>query len=166
MIRSVNNQSANKCNLCGSSNIAEVFKFKGLPLYNLNYFNTQKDALKAEKADVDFVVWKDCGFLFNSIYQQLDYKINYEAGRSYSSVFNQYLSDVVNFVVSNIDANKINNVVELGAGDFYSMTWESVNWVMKDAYHVSWKSRIYIYRNTMFFICNERKLALLFKWAL
>ena len=145
MIKPINNKPTLECKLCGSSNVARVFKYQDLPLYNLNYLNTQEDALKAKKADVDFVLCHDCGFLFNSIYKQLNYKVEYNACRSDSHVFNQYLSNVVKFVISNMDTkrplNKIYKVVEVGAGDcqFATMLNNSIKNVIYNAYDPSWE---------------------------
>ena len=76
------------CPVCKSDKILDIFKYDNFPLFNLHYYNTRQDALSAPSANVNFVKCQNCEFLFNSSYQQLDYKVEYESSRAFSKVFN------------------------------------------------------------------------------
>ncbi len=82
----------------------------------MNYFYNRKEAVAATSANVNFVRCLNCGFLFNKDYQQLSYKVDYEASRAFSPVFNNYIQEVGNILNDSLEIS-INKVVEVGAGD-------------------------------------------------
>lgn len=106
------------CPVCNSTSSKKIFLQNKINKYNLNYFDNLKDAIKAQTVKVNFVECKKCEFLFNKSYKQLDYKVNYNANRSYSVTFDNYLDEVVNYLDKFIFKNyKIENVLEIGFGD-------------------------------------------------
>ena len=104
------------CPVCRSSQLSHVFSHQRLPTYNLNYASTRQEALEYSTANVNFVECRDCTFVFNRIYKQLDYQVPYEAGRSGSATFDTYLSDVSRTITHYLQ-RQISTVVEIGAGD-------------------------------------------------
>lgn len=105
-----------KCPVCKTTCTAPVFEAANIPLYCLHYFDSRKDALAAERRSVDFVQCQICGFVFNQQYEQLNYQVEYEAGRSTSPTFKDNLLQVASLLLDNI-SEEIETVVEVGAGD-------------------------------------------------
>lgn len=106
------------CPVCSGKSFKNIFFKNRINKYNLNYFDNIKDALEADTTKVNFVECKKCEFLFNKSFKQLDYKVNYNANRSYSKIFDQYLNEVVNYLDNYIfKNNNIENVLEIGFGD-------------------------------------------------
>ena len=106
----------NKCSVCSSNNLNPIFRNYNLPLYCLDYFPTRQKGINADSADVSFMQCNDCGFLFNSIYEQLSYEVDYTAYRGSSETFNKYLTDVAGKLIKSIKSN-VSKIVEVGAGD-------------------------------------------------
>jgi len=104
------------CPVCKSDKTLGIFKYNNLPLFNLNYYNTRKDALSAPGENVNFLKCKNCEFLFNSSYSQLDYKFEYESSRAFSKVFNKYIYRVGETLITSLKHN-VKKIVEVGAGD-------------------------------------------------
>lgn len=104
------------CPVCKSDKILSIFKHDNLPLYNLNYYNTRQEALSAPSANVNFMKCQNCEFLFNSSYQQLGYKVEYDSSRAFSKIFNKYLQSVGSTLITSLKHN-IKKIVEVGAGD-------------------------------------------------
>ena len=89
-----------------------------MPRYDGEKHHTRKSALEAKRGDLDFRFCRDCLFSFNGAWDQslMDYQVEYEASRSTSGYFNEYLVGVAD------DVNKIfdvsgKTVVEIGCGD-------------------------------------------------
>jgi hypothetical protein len=108
------------CPVCKSNHnkFKKVFYSDKISKYNNQYFNTLKKSISADCTKVNFVTCKKCTFLFNKSYKQLDYKIEYNANRSYSKKFEIYLDNVVKYLEKFIfKKNNINNILEIGFGD-------------------------------------------------
>ena len=109
-------ENTQQCLVCSSANLVDLFCEENIPIYNLHYFDNRIQALSAEKTNVFFVQCQDCGFLFNKEYKQLSYKIEYDANRSHSNTFNNYLIYISKRLTKYFN-NQINKVVEIGACD-------------------------------------------------
>ena len=85
----------------------------------------------------------EVSFLFNSIYEQLKYDVFYDANRSYVcfSSFSRLCSAFLeqNFLID----EKINSVLEIGAGDcfFANKFIDEHNPKVYYAYDTAWNSR-------------------------
>lgn len=107
-----------KCPVCSGNNFKKIFSTDKIPEYALNYQNNFYDALNYKTVKINFVECNDCGFLFNKINNQLSYKTQYDANRSFSKKFDQYLNNVISFLETNIfKKNTVNNILEIGFGD-------------------------------------------------
>ena len=104
------------CKICGTSSLWSVFKHDNVPRYCLNYLNTRNEALAAPSHLVDFMRCQNCGFLFNTNYQQLSYQVEDESSRAFSPVFSNYLREVARVLTKNLKY-EISRIVEIGAGD-------------------------------------------------
>jgi hypothetical protein len=107
-----------KCPVCAQTKFKDVFSSQQLPKYNLTYSLSYQDSLSIERVGVNFVHCESCDFLFNKIYQQLDYKeSSYDASRTQSKV----IIDYYNHVLESVSPHLVNiqHAVEVGAGDCY-----------------------------------------------
>jgi len=108
------------CPVCNKNNFKKIFSNNKIPKYELTYYLNKKASLNHEFVKINFVLCKNCGFLFNNIYHQLNYKDNsYDANRSNSDYFINYLKNICNDLLKKIadDKKNIKNIVEIGAGD-------------------------------------------------
>ena len=113
-----------KCPVCNNNKFKKIFRNNRIPKYELTYYKDQKSSLKHKFVNINFVLCDHCGFLFNNIYRQLDYKeSSYDANRSKSDFFVKYLKSVCNDLLNKINKitkknnTKIKNIIEIGAGD-------------------------------------------------
>ena len=65
------------CPVCNKNNFKKIFSNNKIPKYELTYYLNKKASLKHEFVKVNFLLCKNCSFLFNSIYRQLNYKEEY-----------------------------------------------------------------------------------------
>ncbi len=77
------------CPVCNARSFKKIFFQNKINKYNLNYFDSLKEAIRAQTVKVNFVECRKCEFLFNKSYKQLNYKVNYNANRSYSKIFDK-----------------------------------------------------------------------------
>ena len=106
------------CPVCSKKKFKNIFYHNRTPKYNLNYNNNFHHAVNYKSVPVNFVECIECGFLFNKIYTQLFYDITYDANRSFSKKFDNYLNDIVSYLEVNIFKKyKLNNILEIGHGD-------------------------------------------------
>ena len=106
-----------KCPVCESKNYS-VFLNRVLPVYNLKTHRTREEALNAKKGRVESCFCHNCHFIFNKSFDSnlMDYSVNYEASRSHSTYFQNYLRSVC-FELNDLYEIYDKNVVEVGAGD-------------------------------------------------
>lgn len=106
------------CPVCQNTDFRNTFYSDRLPKYNLTYTNTRQAAMDIERVSVNFVHCRQCDFVFNNIYTQLDYKeTSYDASRVQSKVIVDYYQSVLMAVLPHI--GDVERVVEVGAGDCY-----------------------------------------------
>lgn len=127
------------CKLCGSKNTKLIFKHNKIPKYNLNYQKEKKKSLTSQLVKINFVICRKCEFVFNSKYNDLTYKVEYDAKRSYSKYFQNYLKSIAKELY--LKSKNAKNIVEVGAGDgkfaeeFIKNYKKKINY---SAFDVSW----------------------------
>ncbi len=104
-----------KCKLCGNKKTKSIFRHDKIPKYNLNYQKDKKKSLTSQLVKINFVICKKCEFVFNAKYTNLDYKVEYDAKRSYSKYFKNYLKLIARELY--LKTKKAKNIIEVGAGD-------------------------------------------------
>lgn len=105
------------CPVCFSSLLIGVFRNNRIPIYNLQYCKSRKKAENIKKVSVNFTLCKNCGFLFNKSYKQLNYRINYNSNRSYSLTYKTYLNKIFLILKKRIKIKNLQNILEIGFGD-------------------------------------------------
>ena len=108
----------NFCPVCSNNKFNNIFSSDNIPEYNLNYLNNIYESLNYKKTKVKFVECKFCGFLFNKVYKQLSYEVEYNANRSFSKIFDNYLDNVIKYLDDIIFKKyELNTILEIGHGD-------------------------------------------------
>ena len=110
-------RSDKNCPVCYSNLLVSVFRNNRIPIYNLQYCKSSKKAQNIKKVSVNFNLCKNCGFLFNKIYKQLNYRINYNSNRSYSLIYKTYLNKIFLILKKKIKIKNLQNILEIGFGD-------------------------------------------------
>ena len=106
------------CPVCSKKKFKNIFSHNRVSEYNLNYSNKFHDALSYKSVSVNFVECIECGFLFNKKYKQLSYNTAYDANRSFSKKFDDYLNDIIFHLELYIfKKHNLRNILEIGHGD-------------------------------------------------
>ena len=107
------------CPVCNKKKYKKIFEINKNTKYGLEYHDNFYKSISTPFVKVSFVECDNCNFLFNKIYKQLDYKVEYNANRSYSKFFANYLDSVVKFLDTYTLSKRggINNILEIGFGD-------------------------------------------------
>lgn len=107
------------CPICSSRNIGDVFQHEAVPVYNLQILRARVDAMDVAKGTVDFKFCHDCQFCFNASYDEkiIDYKVEYEASRGNSPVFNKFIDKVAEDITEHFQLTGSDLVAEVGSGD-------------------------------------------------
>src|SRR4030067_977056 len=108
------------CPVCNSDQISTFLERKSVPVRQNALFSEQKEALEVPRGDLMLAVCTQCGFVFNSAFDSslLIYGQNYDNAQFFSQVFDDYLSDLVDYLIYERHVQNC-RVVEVGCGDGY-----------------------------------------------
>jgi len=103
------------CNVQTENNI--FYKAFGIPILNNVVYHTHQEGKDAQTGDVQLQACSNCGFFYNSSFNPkfIQYDSRYNSSRVYSSIFNQYLDQIVEHISTFTSKNE--NILELGCGD-------------------------------------------------
>jgi len=111
------------CPICAATSLLPLFKSLAIPKYLLECHRSRTVALHAQRGELDFQFCLTCQFAFNAAFDAagMDYAVDYEASRSSSAHFTNYLKQVAQDVVR-ICEMQDKQVVEVGCGDGQFLT--------------------------------------------
>jgi len=105
------------CHICDSFDVKKFLSRKNVPVHQNLLFSDQKSAENATRGDLDLVVCKDCGFIFNESFDhsKISYGEKYDNSQDCSDYFNSYLESLVQKIIY---GQKVRNcsIVEIGCG--------------------------------------------------
>lgn len=109
-----------KCPLCSSKNIFLFLERLNFPVHQNFLFESQYEAVNAVRGDLKFVCCKDCGFVFNSAFdqQKLTYNSSYENDQTHSQCFQNYINGILDYLVESRGVKNC-TVLEIGCGKGY-----------------------------------------------
>lgn len=120
----------NNCPICNSEDIENIIEIHDVPVFqNMLYYDFE-NAIDAPKGEISVCVCKECGFHFNSSFDdhKLMYNENYDNRQDNSKQFQNHVCEIVEFINRNCTfQNK--KVLEIGCGTGYFL-----NCIAKD-YH-------------------------------
>lgn len=111
------------CPVCQHADCPSITPTFRVPKHNLVRYTSRESALNAESRQVRYHCCPLCAFVFNSLFDPVGMYdgVDYESGRSNSSVFSRYLSEAVAQVAAAFCSSGM-RVVEVGCGDGQFLT--------------------------------------------
>lgn len=104
------------CTLCGGHDTEHLMTQESIPIFQNKIFPKSREALSSQKVNVHLSQCKNCGFIYNSIFDPslMNYDENYQNEQANSKVFQEHLNTVLEKVLSikGIEGK----VVEVGCG--------------------------------------------------
>jgi len=105
------------CNICHSNDTVKFLTRTKVPVLQNIILNSEEEATSIDRGDLNMVVCKNCGFIFNETFEpvKVSYNQNYENTQNYSECFRDYISDLIDYL---INKKKLVNskIVEIGCG--------------------------------------------------
>lgn len=107
----------NCCPICQMDNTKVFLTRKNVPVHQNLLLETQKEALQVTRGDLDFTVCYNCGFVFNQSFdnRKMEYNQNYNNSQLYSPSFNQYVDELVKYLVEEQNIQN-STILEVGCG--------------------------------------------------
>ncbi len=108
------------CPVCESTQINLFLTREGVPARQNTVVAEKNAAREVPRGILNLTVCERCGFVFNSTFDPslLIYGQDYDNAQFYSQVFNQYLSDLIDYLINQQGVRNC-RVVEVGCGDGY-----------------------------------------------
>jgi len=106
-----------KCPVCGSRSITGFLRRERVPVHQNLVINDQEAAVEIARGDLDLVFCEECGFVFNRAFDlsKLSYREDYDNTQTCSPAFNEYVNDLVEYLVYERDIRDC-RIVEVGCG--------------------------------------------------
>jgi SAM-dependent methyltransferase len=107
----------NECPVCESTHTATFLNLNNVPIHQNLLFEDQVSAQKIARGNLNLMICNECGFIFNKDFDfsKLRYGEDYDNTQIYSSSFNEYVNDLVNYLISEKDVRKY-RILEVGCG--------------------------------------------------
>ncbi len=105
------------CPVCGAAPARHVLDLPSVPVLVNQLWEREADALTAAVADISLVYCDTCGMLYNAAFDEtlIDYSAQYENSLHFSSVFQQFASDLADRLVDHFGLDGA-RVAEIGCG--------------------------------------------------
>lgn len=105
------------CPICNSEHITTLVKKTGVPVINNTVCASREDAISFPVGDICLDVCCDCGFAWNSLFDENKIKYNgsYENNQSYSPFFVKHIDEVIEL----LPLTENDTLVEVGCGQGY-----------------------------------------------
>jgi hypothetical protein len=106
-----------RCWSCGGSSLTSIFSIDGIALSSLILMDSAEQAKSFPRGDLELVVCRSCGFIFNRLFrpEAVDYTMPYEESQAYSPRFREFEEELVDHLVTDYDlAGK--DIFEIGCG--------------------------------------------------
>ena len=106
------------CPSCGSSNIFDFYKLKGVPVQSVLLVPTRKAAIDYPVGNIVLGFCRSCGFIFNCVFDSVlvEYSSTYEATQRFSHTFSAFAQDLANRLIDRYDLND-KTILEIGCGN-------------------------------------------------
>lgn len=113
-----------KCPSCGNEHIEIFFRIKNAPTFSVVTVNSEEEALKVPRKDIELGFCNDCGFIFNRLFDtKIDYFTGgYEDQQGFSKTFIDYITGISNELIKKYDLEgKATIEIGCGKGDFINL---------------------------------------------
>lgn len=108
------------CPVCDSDRVVVFLTREGVPIRQNTVAGEKHAAVDVPRGDLNLTVCERCGFVFNSTFDPTlpIYGQNYDNAQFYSQVFDEYLSNLIAYLINERGVQNC-RVVEVGCGDGY-----------------------------------------------
>ncbi|HIH32495.1 TPA: methyltransferase domain-containing protein [Candidatus Woesearchaeota archaeon] len=105
------------CWCCGSKKIKTFYEVKKVPVHSVLCIATKKEAISFRTGDIKLAFCKDCGFVFNALFdiRNNEYSEKYEATQSFSPTFNKFNEKLARNMIEKFDLHN-KDIIEIGCG--------------------------------------------------
>jgi hypothetical protein len=122
------NESSHICRICEGEAVVPFLQLENLPVCCNVLWNTQEEAIKAPRGNLDLSYCGSCGHVFNEAFDPclMDYTPAYENSLHFSPQFQNYVNDVIGHLIEVYGIrNKLVIDIGCGKGDFLSALCEA-----------------------------------------
>lgn len=105
------------CWCCGSKKLKRFYDVKKVPVHSVLCIATKKEAINFRTGDIGLAFCKDCGFVFNALFdiKHNAYSEKYEATQSFSPTFNKFNEKLARNLIEKFGLRN-KDVIEIGCG--------------------------------------------------
>jgi SAM-dependent methyltransferase len=106
------------CPSCGSFDINTFYEIKNVPAHSVLLLRTKEKALQYSKRDVKLGFCRQCGFIFNTVFDPSvhEYSPGYEATQSFSETFSAFHQKLAAELVERYGLRN-KTIIEIGCGN-------------------------------------------------
>jgi len=106
-----------RCPVCDNDEIYVFFELEDIPVHCNLLWDTKETAIAAPKGDVHLGFCKQCGHIFNTIFDpgKTNYDEKYENALYFSSVFKDYADHLLKYLIERFDLHD-KCVIDIGCG--------------------------------------------------
>lgn len=104
-----------KCPVCESSSIDKYFDVKNSPLLQNVLFESESAAVNVEVVDAEYFVCNNCNLLFNPLFQEALYDVNYNNDQQHSHIYRSHLNSVADIIEKYLHSGR--KLLEIGCGN-------------------------------------------------
>lgn len=110
-------QNRDRCPCCGGTALRSIYSVRDIPIHSCVLLDTHEEALNFPRRDLDVAFCSDCGFAFNSIFDEtvMGYSTNFEESQHFSGTFNSFAKELARDIARKADL-KGKHVLEIGCG--------------------------------------------------
>ncbi len=105
------------CPSCGSTELNVFYEVFNTPVHSVQLLETRKEALHYPTGDIRLSFCKQCGFIFNQVFDPRleEYDTGYESTQSYSPTFNAFANELAESLIKEFDLHG-KKIIEIGCG--------------------------------------------------
>jgi len=106
------------CPCCNASETENFYEVKGVPVNSVLLLSTKKKALKIPKGDIALGFCNNCGFIFNTLFDQkiVEYSSDYNPSQASSPTFNKFHKKLAEYLIEKYDLRN-KKIIEVGCGE-------------------------------------------------
>lgn len=107
-----------QCPICANNDAAVFFQWENAIVHQQMLMPTDRQARQVGRGDIELAFCRCCGLIWNTVFdhQLLEYSTSYEASQTLSPTFQEYVEDIVKYLISKYDLRS-KEILEIGCGD-------------------------------------------------
>lgn len=109
------------CPACAGTDLSPLYRVDAIPVQSCILLDSEAEARDFPRADLSLVFCRNCGFVFNEIFESalVDYAATTEESQHFSGTFNRFAATLIDEIVEAYDlAGRWTLEIGCGKGDF------------------------------------------------